>query len=421
METANIGTRIVSMAQRARLASRVLRSMSAGQKNTLLLETAAALLARQETIQRENSLDMAAAKERGMTSAMLNRLHLSDAVIQEMVNGLREVAALTDPVGEIEELRRRPSGILVGRMRIPLGVICMIYESRPNVTIDAAALCLKSGNAVILRGGSEALRSNLALAAAFHEVLKRHRIDPDIIQVVPTTDRSAIDVLLEQEESIDLVIPRGGEGLIRAVTAKSRIPVLKHYKGVCHAYIDVNADMEMAQGIILNAKIQRPSACNALEGILVHQAIAGEFLPRAAMALHQEGVHLLGCSRSQEISTLIEAAEEEDWGREFLDLAMVIRVVDDLDEALDYIDCYGSRHTETIITLSYANSQRFLQEVDASAVMVNASTRFNDGGQFGLGMEIGISTSKLHAYGPMGLNELTTRKFVVLGNGEVRA
>ncbi len=421
METANIGTRIVSMAQRARLASRVLRSMSAGQKNTLLLETAAALLARQETIQRENSLDMAAAKERGMTSAMLNRLHLSDAVIQEMVNGLREVAALTDPVGEIEELRRRPSGILVGRMRIPLGVICMIYESRPNVTIDAAALCLKSGNAVILRGGSEALRSNLALAAAFHEVLKRHRIDPDIIQVVPTTDRSAIDVLLEQEESIDLVIPRGGEGLIRAVTAKSRIPVLKHYKGVCHAYIDVNADMEMAQGIILNAKIQRPSACNALEGILVHQAIAGEFLPRAAMALHQEGVHLLGCSRSQEISTLIEAAEEEDWGREFLDLAMVIRVVDDLDEALDYIDCYGSRHTETIITRSYANSQRFLQEVDASAVMVNASTRFNDGGQFGLGMEIGISTSKLHAYGPMGLNELTTRKFVVLGNGEVRA
>lgn len=421
MKTADISTQIISMAQRTKQASRVLRSMSAELKNTLLLETAEALLAGREMIQQENNLDMAAAQERGMGSAMLSRLHLSDAVIQEMVTGLREVAALSDPVGEIEDLRRRPSGILVGRMRIPLGVICMIYESRPNVTIDAAALCLKSGNAVILRGGSEALRSNLALAAVFHEVLKRHRINPDIIQVVPTTDRSAIDVLLQQEESIDLVIPRGGEGLIRAVTAKSRIPVLKHYKGVCHAYIDVNADMEMAQGIVLNAKIQRPSACNALEGMLVHQAIAGEFLPRAAMALHREGVRLLGCVRSQEISTLIEAAEEEDWGREFLDLTLVVRIVDSLDEALEYIECHGSRHTETILTRSYANSQRFLQEVDASAVMINASTRFNDGGQFGLGMEIGISTSKLHAYGPMGLNELTTRKFVVLGNGEVRA
>ncbi|MDO5673661.1 MAG: glutamate-5-semialdehyde dehydrogenase [bacterium] len=421
MKTADISTQIISMAQRTKQASRVLRSMSAELKNTLLLETAEALLAGREMIQQENNLDMAAAQERGMGSAMLSRLHLSDAVIQEMVTGLREVATLSDPVGEIENLRRRPSGILVGRMRIPLGVICMIYESRPNVTIDAAALCLKSGNAVILRGGSEALRSNLALAAVFHEVLKRHRINPDIIQVVPTTDRSAIDVLLQQEESIDLVIPRGGEGLIRAVTAKSRIPVLKHYKGVCHAYIDVNADMEMAQGIVLNAKIQRPSACNALEGMLVHQAIAGEFLPRAAMALHREGVRLLGCVRSQEISTLIEAAEEEDWGREFLDLTMVVRIVDSLDEALEYIECHGSRHTETILTRSYANSQRFLQEVDASAVMINASTRFNDGGQFGLGMEIGISTSKLHAYGPMGLNELTTRKFVVLGNGEVRA
>ena len=421
METAEIGTQIVSMAQGARRASRVLRSMSTELKNTLLLDTAEALLARKDQIQQENSLDMAAAEARGMTSAMLNRLQLSDAVMQEMVTGLHEVAALTDPVGEIEDLRRRPSGILVGRMRIPLGVICMIYESRPNVTIDAAALCLKSGNAVILRGGSEALRSNLALAAVFHEVLQRHRIDPDIIQVVPTADRSAIVVLLQQEESIDLVIPRGGEGLIRAVTAKSRIPVLKHYKGVCHAYIDENADMEMAQTIILNAKIQRPSACNSLEGMLVHQAIAGDFLPRVALALHRQGVRLLGCTRSQEISTLIEAAAEGDWGREFLDLAMVVRVVDSLDEALEYIDCHGSRHTETIITRSYANSQRFLQEVDASAVMINASTRFNDGGQFGLGMEIGISTSKLHAYGPMGLNELTTQKFVVLGNGETRA
>lgn len=421
MEMANISAQITSMAQKAKHASRVLRAMGTETKNTLLLETAETLLAKQAWIQQENNADLAAAEAKGMGSAMLNRLHLSDAVIQEMVNGLREVAALVDPIGEVAELHRRPSGILVGRMRIPLGVICMIYESRPNVTIDAAALCLKSGNAVILRGGSEALRSNLALATVFHEVLQRHHINPDIIQVVPTVDRAAIDVLLEQEETIDLVIPRGGEGLIRAVTAKSRIPVLKHYKGVCHAFIDEDADMEMAQRVVVSAKIQRPSACNALEGLLVHRAIAGDFLPRVALALHLEGVRLLGCERSQEVSTLIEIAEEEDWGREFLDLAMVVRVVDSLDEAMDYIDCYGSCHTETIITRSYANSQRFVQEVDASAVMVNASTRFNDGGQFGLGMEIGISTSKLHAYGPMGLNELTTRKFVVLGNGEIRA
>ena len=409
MATNALSTQIVDMAQKARQASRVLRAMGAEIKNTLLLETAETLLAKKAFIQQENSADMAAAEEKGMAAAMLSRLHLSDAVIQEMVIGLRAVAAFPDPVGEVEQLQRRPSGILVGRMRIPLGVICMIYESRPNVTIDAAALCLKSGNAVILRGGSEALRSNLALATIFHEVLKRHHINADIIQVVPTTDRSAIDTLLEQEESIDLVIPRGGEGLIRAVTAKSRIPVLKHYKGVCHAFIDEDADMDMAQPIILNAKIQRPSACNALEGMLVHQAIAGDFIPRMAMALHQQ------------VSTLIGAASEDDWGREFLDLAMVVRVVDSLDDALEYIDCHGSRHTETILSRSYANTQRFVQEVDASAVMVNASTRFNDGGQFGLGMEIGISTSKLHAYGPMGLNELTTRKFVVLGNGEIRS
>ena len=240
------------------------------------------------------------------------------------------------------------------------------------------------------------------------------------MQVVPTTDRAAIDVLLMQEEYIDLVIPRGGEGLIRAVSAKSRIPVLKHYKGVCHAYVDEDADMDMAERIILNAKVQRPSACNSLEGILVHQAIAGEFLPKISYALHQKGVRMLGCSRSREISTLIQPATDADWGKEFLALTLIIRLVESMDEAMDYMDTYGSRHTETIITNSYANGQRFLQEMDASAVMVNASTRLNDGGQFGLGLEIGISTTKLHAYGPMGLKELTTRKFVVLGHGEIR-
>lgn len=421
MEMMEYSTRIVEMARRAKEASRLLRAMDTATKNSILLETAETLLVRRERIEEANGADMAAARAAGMAEAMLARLHLTDAVLQEMLAGLREVAALEDPVGAIEDLRRRPSGIQVGRMRIPLGVVCMIYESRPNVTIDAAALCLKSGNAVILRGGSEALRSNLALAEVFHEVLQRHRIDTDIIQMVPTSERGAIDVLLAQEAFIDLVIPRGGEGLIRAVTEKSRIPVLKHYRGVCHAYVDEAADMEMAQRIVVNAKIQRPSACNALEGLLVHQAIAGDFLPRMALTLHRQGVRLLGCSRSQEISTLIGAAGEEDWGREFLELALVVRVVDSLDEAMAYIDRYGSGHTECIITRAYANAQRFVQEVDASAVMVNASTRFNDGCQFGLGMEIGISTSKLHAYGPMGLKELTTRKFVVFGAGETRA
>ena len=420
MAQEEINELILAMARKARSASRVLRSMKTEKKNSILLAVAEALHKGRNSIQEANEKDLAAARKKGMPEAMLNRLHLSDAVMEEMVKGLSEVVALEDPVGEVNEMHRRPSGIVVGRMRVPLGVICMIYESRPNVTIDAAALCLKSGNAVILRGGCEALHSNLALAEIFHAALKSHGVDPGLVQVVPTTDRAAIDVLLMQEEYIDLVIPRGGEGLIRAVSAKSRIPVLKHYKGVCHAYVDEDADMDMAERIILNAKVQRPSACNSLEGILVHQAIAGEFLPKISYALHQKGVRMLGCSRSREISTLIQPATDADWGKEFLALTLIIRLVESMDEAMDYMDTYGSRHTETIITNSYANGQRFLQEMDASAVMVNASTRLNDGGQFGLGLEIGISTTKLHAYGPMGLKELTTRKFVVLGHGEIR-
>ena len=420
MAQEEINELILAMARKARSASRVLRSMKTEKKNSILLAVAEALHKRRNSIQEANEKDLAAARKKGMPEAMLNRLHLSDVVMEEMVKGLNEVVALEDPVGEVNEMHRRPSGIVVGRMRVPLGVICMIYESRPNVTIDAAALCLKSGNAVILRGGSEALHSNLALAEIFHAALQSHGVDPGLVQVVPTTDRAAIDVLLMQEEYIDLVIPRGGEGLIRAVSAKSRIPVLKHYKGVCHAYVDEDADMDMAERIILNAKVQRPSACNSLEGILVHQAIAGEFLPKISYALHQKGVRMLGCSRSREISTLIQPATDADWGKEFLALTLIIRLVESMDEAMDYMDTYGSRHTEAIITNSYANGQRFLQEMDASAVMVNASTRLNDGGQFGLGLEIGISTTKLHAYGPMGLKELTTRKFVVLGHGEIR-
>ncbi len=411
---------IVDMAKQARSASRRLASLSTSVKNRILLKTADALLEKQQLLASENEKDLAAGRDKGLSAAMLDRLELSDGVIRSMVQGLREVAALPDPVGEVEAMKRRPSGILVGRMRVPLGVVGMIYESRPNVTIDAAALCLKSGNGVILRGGSEAIHSNLALAGILQDVLASEDVDPAVVQVVPTVDRQAVTVLLAQEEYIDVIIPRGGEGLIRFVAETSRIPVLKHYKGVCHAYIDHDADIETGIRIVMNGKTQRPGVCNALEGMLVHRDIAGTFLPAAAKSLQEAGVELRGCARSCQILPDITRASENDWGTEFLDLVMVVRVVDDMDEAMRYIEQYGSQHTEVIVTDSYSSGQRFLREVDASAVMVNASSRFNDGGQFGLGAEIGISTTKLHAYGPMGLEELTTRKFIVCGEGETR-
>lgn len=422
MDRAEMEKLVMEMVTKAKAASRSIAAMPTALKNTILLEVGEALVAQQAAIIAENGKDMAAGEAKGLSAAMLNRLQITDKGIGDMVQGLREVAALEDPVGEVEEMRQRPSGITVGRMRVPLGVILMIYEARPNVTIDAAALCLKAGNAVILRGGSEAIHSNLILAKVLQGVLAKHGVDPAIVQVLSFTDREGVDILLEQEEYIDLVIPRGGEGLIRAVTQKSRIPVLKHYKGVCHCFVDEDADQEMAIPIILNAKVQRPGVCNALEGLLVHRQIAEEFLPKVARALKKEGVRLLGCHSSCLIADeLIEPASEGDWGSEFLDLILVVKVVADMEEAMDYIARYGSKHTEIIITRSYERSQRFLREVDASAVMVNASTRFNDGGQFGLGAEIGISTTKLHAYGPMGLKELTTRKFIVYGAGETRA
>ena len=296
----------------------------------------------------------------------------------------------------------------------------MIYESRPNVTVDAAALCLKAGNAILLRGGSEAIHSNLALAKVLQDALASEKITPAAIQVVPTTDREAVNVLLSQEEYIDLIIPRGGEGLIRFVAENSRIPVLKHYKGVCHVFVDGDADLDMAVNIVINGKCQRPGVCNALETLLVHQDIAAAFLPLVASKLVAAGVELRGCPRTKEILPDIKDAVEEDWPAEFLDLILAVKVVDDLDGAMDHIIKYGSLHTEVIVTKNYANAQRFIKEVDASAVMVNTSTRFNDGGQLGLGAEIGISTTKLHAYGPMGLKELTTKKFIVYGDGQVR-
>ncbi len=421
MDDAQIDIIVTEMARQARLASRKLVALSPSVKNNVLLKTAKALMEHRDYIAEKNELDLVAGREKGLSSAMLDRLSLNEKVIGSMVQGLEEVAALPDPVGEVDDMKRRPSGILVGRMRVPLGVVAMIYESRPNVTIDAAALCLKAGNAVLLRGGSEAIHSNLALAKILQDVLESEGVDSAAVQVIPVTDRQAVNVMLAQEEYIDLVIPRGGESLIRFVSETSRIPVLKHYKGVCHAYIDNDADIGDAIRIILNGKAQRPGVCNALEGMLVHKDIAGEFLPQAARDLVSAGVELRGCERSCVIVPDINQAGSDDWGTEFLDLIMTVKVVDDMDGAMRYIEEYGSQHTEVIVTNSYANGQRFLREVDASAVMINASSRFNDGGEFGLGAEIGISTTKLHAYGPMGLEELTTRKFIVYGDGEVRS
>jgi glutamate-5-semialdehyde dehydrogenase len=343
--------------------------------------------------------------------------------VDKLAAAVREIAEQPDPLGSLEDEEVRPNGLRVARMRIPLGVVAMIYESRPNVTADAAALCLKAGNSVILRGGSEALRSNLAIAEALRAGLERGAVPVDAIQLVSTPDRSAIDVLLEQEDSIDLVIPRGGEGLIRAVTRKSRIPVLQHYKGVCHVFVDATAPEGRACAIVLNAKVQRPGVCNALETLLVHADAAPRVLPAVASALVDAGVELRGCARTREIldGVAVAAATEEDWHAEYLDLILAVRVVDDLEAALEHIATYGSDHTEAIVTDDQASARAFVAAVQSSTVLVNASTRFADGGELGLGAEIGISTSKLHAFGPMGARELTTRKFVVTGEGQVRS
>ena len=411
---------VLKIAVAAKEASEGLAVLPSGVKNGALLRMAEDLLDKRGLLKKENGRDVAEARERGLSAAMIDRLTLKDGTIEAMAGGLREVAALPDPVGRVTSMWRRPNGLLVGRMRIPLGVIGIIYESRPNVTADAAALCLKSGNAVILRGGSEALRSNLAIAGILQEVLRREGIPDGAIQVVPTADREAVTEMLKLEDHIDLIIPRGGEELIRKVVELSRIPVIKHYKGVCHIFVDETADMDMAAALVMNAKTQRPGVCNAMETLLVHQKIAGEFLPKAAASLKRAGVTLRGCPRTREILPGAEEATEKDWYEEYLDLILAVRVVDDLDEAVRHIRKYGSLHTESIVTRDYGNAQRFLQEVNSSTVLVNASTRFSDGFELGLGAEIGISTTKLHAFGPMGLEELTTQKFIIYGNGQVR-
>jgi len=416
----SVRTQVLTMAREAKMAAAVLSVLSAADKNRILRAVGAALRENASYLQEENARDVAAAAEKGLPAAMIDRLTLKEATIAAMAAGCDEVAALDDPVGKITSMWRRPNGLLVGRMRIPLGVIGIIYESRPNVTVDAAALCLKSGNAVILRGGSEAINSNRAVAGIITDVLKRGPLPPDAIQLVPMTDREAVYELLQLEEWIDLIIPRGGEDLIRTVVSHSKIPVIKHYKGVCHVFVDETAELEMAVRICMNAKVQRPGVCNALETLLVHREIAPRFLPLLAEQYRKAGVTLRGCPVTQEILPGVATATEADWHAEYLDLILAVKVVEDLDAAMDHIRRYGSLHTEAIVTSDYGRAQRFLQEVQSSTVLVNASTRFSDGFELGLGAEIGISTGKLHARGPVGVEGLTTQKFVVLGDGHIR-
>ncbi|MDD2390736.1 MAG: glutamate-5-semialdehyde dehydrogenase [Desulfobacterales bacterium] len=417
----SIESTIVTMAKAARQASKEIAGCSSARKNAVLEQIADKLEQEAVYIQEENRRDLVKAREKGLSSAMIDRLTVTDSTIASMAGGLREVAVLDDPVGAMSRAWIRPNGLQISKMRIPLGVIGIIYESRPNVTIDAAGLCLKAGNAVILRGGSEAFYSNQALAGIISSVLSQSGLPGEAVQVVPVTEREAVKCLLKQDEYIDLIIPRGGESLIRFVVENSKIPVLKHYKGVCHAYVDDGADLQMAEDICFNAKVQRPGVCNALETMLVHSAVAPGFLPRMAGRFAAAGVEIRGCPETCRLVPDARAAQESDWPAEYLDLILAVKVVRDMNEAISHIARYSSNHTEAIVTSDYQRARQFVRQVDSSVVIVNASTRFNDGGELGLGAEIGISTSKLHAFGPMGLEELTTTKFVVLGEGQIRS
>ncbi|SNB47855.1 glutamate-5-semialdehyde dehydrogenase [Geobacter sp. DSM 9736] len=417
----SIAEQVRQLASQARQASFVIARLSSAVKNELLLNMASALVEGTQQLVEENAKDLEQGEAKGLSPAMLDRLMLNDTRIAAMAEGLREVAALPDPVGSVTGMWKRPNNLTVGKMRIPLGVIGIIYESRPNVTADAAALCLKAGNAVILRGGSESIHSNLAIGAILQREMEKMSIPTAALTVVPFTQREGVLELLKQDETIDLIIPRGGESLIRFVSENSKIPVIKHYKGVCHVFIDATADFAMAEKIIVNSKTQRPGVCNALETLLIHKDIAETFVPHIAGVLTALGVELRGDSCVRQFAPDAKAAKEEDWHAEYLDLILAVRVVDDLDEAVAHINRYGSLHTEAIVTADYANAQRFLREVNSSTVVVNASTRFADGNQLGLGAEIGISTTKLHSFGPMGVEDLTTQKFIVYGDGQVRS
>lgn len=412
---------ISAAATAAKAASPAIARLSHAQKQQVLKSVAAHLLARQTEILNANAKDMQNAADSGLDAAMCDRLLLDEARIQALAHAVTTIAEQPDPVGQMSASETMPSGIQVAKMRIPLGVVAMIYESRPNVTIDAAALCFKAGNTVILRGGKEALHSNLALAVCFHEALKEHGLSADAVTVIPDPDRTIMNELLTLSDTIDLVIPRGGEGLIRFVSENSRIPVIQHFNGVCHLYVDQHADLEKAKRILENGKTQRVGVCNALETLLIHKDIAAEFLPLAAEVFVQHKVKVHACERSLEALTGATLATEDDWYAEYLAMEIAVRVVDDMQTAMSHIRQYGSGHTEVIVTEHFSHAQQFVREVDSAVVMINASSRFSDGGELGLGAEIGISTSKLHAYGPMGAQGLTTEKFVVVGDGNVRA
>lgn len=408
------------LGRKARGAARLLATTSGGRKDRWLHATAAALEARAAEILDANARDLAAARDAGLTAASIDRLRLTSERLAGMAVGLREVAALPDPIGRVLDSRVRPNGLEVQKIAVPLGVIFFIYESRPNVTTDAAGLCVKSGNAIILRGGKEALQSNTALARIIQDTLRAAELPPEAVQMVTTADRDAVGHLLRMNQYIDLAIPRGGESLIRRVAEEARMPVMKHYQGNCHVYVDRSADLEMAERILLNAKCQRPGVCNAAESLLVHQDVAEAFLPKAAAALQKAGVELRACEQTRRLVPNATPATEADFAAEFLELILSVKVVANIDEAIEHISRYGSQHTEAIITNDLSAARKFTAAVDSSAVLVNASTRFNDGYELGLGAEIGISTDKLHARGPCGLVELTSYKYVVYGEGQVR-
>jgi glutamate-5-semialdehyde dehydrogenase len=411
---------VFNKAVEAKEGGRTIAKASSKQKNDALVKMAEALEKRAKELILENKKDIKFAQGKGLSKALIDRLTLNEKRINEMAEGLIEVSALPDPVGEIVKMWQRPNTMTVGRMRVPIGVIGIIYESRPNVTADAAGLCLKAGNAVILRGGSEAINSNRAIVKVLKDVIKKQGLHEGAVTFIDIPDREAIMEMLKLEGIVDLIIPRGGEALIRVVTENSRIPVLKHYKGVCHVFVERNADLKMAEEICFNAKVQRPGTCNAMETMLVDKKIAKVFLPVMTKRFKEAGVRMKGCPLTRKIDSSLEKVEDGDFYKEYLDLILNIRLVNDIDDAIGHITKYGSAHSDAVVTKDYVAAMRFLKEVDSSAVFVNASTRLNDGFQFGLGAEIGISTDKIHARGPMGLEELTCTKFIVLGNGQLR-
>jgi len=420
-DSQDLSAHMESLGIAARQASREIARATTAQKNSALLAAAASIEKNKNTLLRANAKDLDHAKTSGQDAAFIDRLTIGEKGIVSMAEGLRQVAALQDPVGEVSDLSFRPSGIQVGRMRVPLGVVGIIYESRPNVTADAAALCLKSGNACILRGGSEAIHSNQAIAACIHEGLKAAGLSIDIVQVLDIIDRTAVDHLITMKAYIDVIVPRGGKGLIERISKNASIPVIKHLDGVCHVFIDESANIEKAIAISMNSKTQRYGTCNTMETLLVHSAIAARFLPSIAGLMIEKGVELRGCAESRRhVPDMLEASEE-DWFAEYLAPILAIRVVPNIDSAMDHITRYGSQHTDAIVTELHVNAMRFLREVDSSSVMINASTRFADGFEYGLGAEIGISTDKIHARGPVGLEGLTSQKYIVFGDGHVRS